>query len=129
MGQQQALLMVLLVVIIGTAIRVGLRVADEQNMQQNRDQLIAQMQNIYAFAEQYATKSISQGGGAGTYTGFKLPKAMSKTSVGTLKATVSGKKNLTIVGTGVVKGNNGKAVVRVTYTINARKLKKVAITN
>lgn len=129
MGQQQLLLSVLLVVIIAAAIRIGFRIADTENMQQNREQLIAQMQNIYALAEMHATKSKNQGGGAGTYTGFRIPKAISKSAAGTLKVTVSGTNNLTIVGTGVVKGNNGKAVVRVTYTIKKRALKKVAITN
>jgi len=129
MGQQQTLLLVLVTVVIGISIRVGFRMVNDQNMQQNRDQLMIQIQNIYAFAEQYATKPQKQGGGAGTYTKFTLPKRMKQSVSGTFKATVSGTTGLTIIGTGNVKGNNGTGPVSVTCTITKRKITKMKINN
>ena len=129
MGQQQTLLLVLVTVVIGISIRVGFRIVNDQNMQQNRDQLMIQIQNIYAYAEQYATKPQKQAGGAGTYTKFTLPKSMKQSVSGTFKATVSGKANLTIIGTGKVKGNNGTGPVSVTCTITKRKFTKMTTNN
>ena len=129
MGQQQLLLTVLGVVIIGISIRVGFRAVDAQYMQQSRDQLISHMQVVYANAEAFATRTKNQGGGAGTYTGFRLPKNMSQLISGTFTATVSGTTSLTIVGTGKIKGNNGKSVVSVTCKITKRKITKMTINN
>jgi hypothetical protein len=129
MGQQQMLLLVLVTIVVGISIRVGFRMVDNQNMQQNRDHLIIQTQNIYAYAEQYATKSQRQAGGAGTYTKFTLPNNMTQTAAGTFSATVSGTLDLTIIGTGNVKGNNGTSPVSVTCTITTRKITKVTINN
>jgi hypothetical protein len=129
MGQQQLLLLILVTIVVGISIRVGLRMVDDQNMQQNRDQLALQAQQIYALAEQYATKSQRQAGGAGTYTNFKLPKGMTQTVAGTFTATVSGTTGLTIIGTGNVKGNNGTGPVTVTSTITNRKITKTIISN
>jgi hypothetical protein len=129
MGQQQLLLLILGTIVIGISIRVGLRMADTQNMQQNRDQLALQAQQIYALAEQYATKSTRQAGGAGTYTSFKLSKGMTQSVAGTFTATVSGTTGLTIIGTGNVKGNNGTSPVTVTTTITGRKITKTIFSN
>ncbi len=129
MGQQQMLLMVLVTIVVGISIRVGFQIVDSQNMQQNRDQLMIQAQNIYAFAEQYATKSQRQAGGAGKYTNFSLPKSMKQTAAGTFTATVSGTANLTIICTGNVKGNNGTGPVSVTSTITNRKLTSTVVGN
>jgi len=129
MGQQQMLLLVLATIVVGISIRVGFRMVDSQNMQQNRDQLINQTQYIYAYAEQYATKSRGQAGGSGTYTNFTLPKNMTQSAAGTFIATVSGTSDLTIIGTGNVKGNNGTSPVSVTCTITKRKITKMTINN
>jgi hypothetical protein len=129
MGQQQLLLLILATIVIGISIRVGLRMVDDQNMQQNRDQLALQAQQIYAVAEQYATKSQRQAGGAGTYTNFTIPKGMLQTVAGTFTATVSGTTGLTIIGTGNVKGNNGTSPVTVTSTITNRKITKTVFSN
>jgi hypothetical protein len=129
MGQQQLLLLILGTIVVGISIRVGLRMVDDQNMQQNRDQLALQAQQIYAVAEQHATKSLRQAGGAGTYTNFTIPKGMRTTVAGTFTATVSGTTGLTIIGTGNVKGNNGTSPVTVTSTITNRKITKTVFSN
>ena len=129
MGQQQMLLMILATIVVGISIRVGFQIVDSQNMQQNRDQLMIQAQNIYGFAEQYATKSKRQAGGAGTYTNFTLPKSMTQSVAGTFVVTVSGTSNLTIIGTGNVRGNNGTGPVSITSTITNRKFAKMTTNN
>jgi hypothetical protein len=129
MGQQQLLLLILVTIVVGISIRVGLRMVDDQNMQQNRDQLALQAQQIYAVAEQYATKSQRQAGGAGTYTNFTLLRGMTTSVAGTFTVTVTGTTGLTIIGTGNVKGNNGTSPVSVTCTITSRKITKMTTNN
>lgn len=129
MGQQQLLLIVLGAIIVGISVRIGFRIVDAQYTQQNRDQMTLQMQNIYANAEQYATKSARQAGGGGAYTGFVLSKTMLKNTSGTYTAVVTGAKALTIVGTGVVTGNNGASPVLVTCTVTNRKIASTVTNN
>lgn len=129
MGQQQMLLMILVTIVVGVSISVGFQIVNNQNMQQNRDQLMMQAQSIYALAEQYATRSQSQAGGAGSYTNFAMPKSMTHSVAGIFIATVSGTLDLTIIGTGTVKGNNGTSPVTVTCTITQRKISRMMATN
>lgn len=129
MGQQQMLLTVLTIIVVGIAVRIGFRVTNEQNMSQNRDQLAVQMQIIFGQAEAYASRPKTQGGGGGSYRGFRLAKRLAKTDVGTISTSVSGSSNLTITGTGKVKGNNNKTPVRVVMTVTARKIKKISFAN
>lgn len=129
MGQQQMLLTVLTIIVVGIAVRIGFRVTDEQNMSQNRDQLMVQMQSIFAQAEAYAARPKTQGGGGGSYRGFTLAKRLAKTDAGTISTSVSGSSNLTITGTGKVKGTNSKTPVRVVMRVAARKIKKISFAN
>lgn len=121
MGQQQLLLVCLSVIIIGTAIYAGFRVAEMQNQNQSRDQLISHINVLNSQLQVYLQKPKSFNGGGGSAVGFKLPKALLKTPAGTFTYTRSG-QNVTFTGTGTVKGNNAKTSVRVTGRVAKNKL-------
>ncbi len=76
MGQQQLLLIILGVIIVGIAIAVGLSLFSAQSIQAAKDAMINDMNNIAAYAYQYKIRPTSMGGGGGTYTGLKLPTKM-----------------------------------------------------
>lgn len=76
MGQQQLLLIILGVIIVGIAIAVGLSLFSAQSIQAAKDAMINDMNNIAAYAYQYKIRPTSMGGGGGVYTGLKLPKGM-----------------------------------------------------
>ena len=113
MGQQQLLLVCLSVIIIGTAIYAGFRVAEMQNQNQARDQLISHINVLNTQLQVYLQKPKSLNGGGGSAVGFKLPKSLLKTPAGTFTYTRSGQK-VTFTGTGTVRGEKKKTNVRVT---------------
>jgi hypothetical protein len=76
MGQQQLLLIILGVIIVGIAIAVGLSLFSAQSIQSNRDAIINDMNNLAAQAYQYRIRPTSMGGGQGDYSSFAIPLKM-----------------------------------------------------
>lgn len=69
MGQQQLLLIILGVIIVGIAIAVGITMFSAQALSSNKDAILADINNLGADAFQHKIRPCSMGGGAGTYTG------------------------------------------------------------
>ena len=89
MGQQQLLLIILGVIIVGIAIAVGLSLFSAQSIQSNRDALINDLNNLAAQAYQFRIRPTSMGGGQGDYTAFSIPTKMRTNENGTYSASPS----------------------------------------
>jgi hypothetical protein len=76
MGQQQLLLIILGVIIVGIAIAVGLSLFSAQSIQSNKDAIINDLNNIAAQAYQFRIRPSSMAGGNGSYVGFSIPQKM-----------------------------------------------------
>ena len=76
MGQQQLLLIILGVIIVGIAIAVGLSLFSAQSIQANKDAIINDLNNIAAHAYQFKIRPSSMGGGQGSYSGYGIPSKM-----------------------------------------------------
>jgi hypothetical protein len=72
MGQQQLLLIVLGVIIVGIAIVVGIQMFKSNSSAACTDALISDLNNIAAKAQQFYVKPTSMGGGGNVFTGYKL---------------------------------------------------------
>ena len=90
MGQQQLLLIILGVIIVGIAIAVGLSLFSAQSVQSNRDAIINDLNNLAAQAYQFRIRPTSMGGGQGNYTGFSIPSKMKSNENGTYTSSISG---------------------------------------
>ena len=112
MGQQQLLIIVLALMLAGLAVYAGLRMSELYNQSSNMDQLSSNMHALVGYAETYAKKPVSQGGGAESFLGLTLTSGLLKTPSGEITYTVAAKK-LTFTATGVVTGKNAKANVKV----------------
>ena len=86
MGQQQLLLIILGVIIVGIAIAVGLSLFSAQSVQSNRDAIINDLNNLAAQAYQFRIRPSSMGGGQGDYTTFAIPSKMKTNENGTYVA-------------------------------------------
>jgi hypothetical protein len=89
MGQQQLLLIILGVIIVGIAIAVGLSLFTAQSIQSNRDAIINDLNNLAAQAYQYRIRPTSMGGGQGDYSGFAIPLKMKTNENATYSAAPS----------------------------------------
>ena len=74
MGQQQLLLIVLGVIIVGIAVVVGINLFNANAESSAKDSLVSQGTNIGALAQQYYKKPTSMGGGGNTFAGFDSTK-------------------------------------------------------
>lgn len=82
MGQQQLLLIVLGVIIVGIAVVVGINLFNANAETSTQDSIVSQGTNIGAMAQQYYKKPKAMGGGGGSFANFetdvfnKLPQQL-----------------------------------------------------
>jgi len=96
MGQQQLLLIILGVIIVGIAIAVGLNMMTQQNIDANRQAIITDMNTIAAKAALYWKTPAQMGGGGNAFTGFTIPTSLASNANGSYVAVIAGN---TITGT------------------------------
>lgn len=106
MGQQQLLLIVLGVIVVGIAVVVGINLFNANAVSSNRDGVVSDLNNLAAMAQQYYKKPTSMGGGGNTFTSWTLPLELDTTANGTYTATVAA-QSVTIVGTGTENNDAG----------------------
>lgn len=127
MGQQQLLLIVLGVIIVGIAVVVGINVFTAQNTNSNRDAVTSDLTTIAAQAQQFYKKPTALGGGGNTFTGFSIPANMLKNANGTYTATVTATE-VTIVGKGTTTLTaGGTDTVQVTMKVGSDKINSTTI--
>lgn len=98
MGQQQLILIILAVVIIGIAIAVGLTMLGAQSVNANRDAIISDMVDLAAAAYQYRIRPRILGGGGGSYIGYTIPVTLQSNDNGTFAVSSSAATQLSITG-------------------------------
>ncbi len=131
MGQQQLLLIVLGVIIVGIAVVVGINVFTASSANANRDAVTSDITTIASMAQQYYRKPTALGGGGNSFTGFTMPALSStaadntatatKTANGSYAAVVTA-TDVTITGTGTEKGQDGTNNVKVIIKVDKDKL-------
>lgn len=124
MGQQQLLLIVLGVIIVGIAVVVGINVFTASASQANRDGVVSDLTNLSSLAQQYYRKPAALGGGGNTFTGWDIPGQLRTTGNGTYTVTAA-PTNVVLIGTGTETGNNTTSAVQATMTVYADSIKTV----
>ncbi|MBT8379633.1 MAG: hypothetical protein KJN64_10400 [Ignavibacteria bacterium] len=127
MGQQQLLLIVLGVIIVGIAVVVGINLFNANATNANRDGVISDLNNLGAMAQQFYKKPTSMGGGGNTFTGWTIPTGLDSTANGTYLESVAA-QTVTIVGDGTEIGDDGSTVVQATCTVGPTTI-SVAVNN
>ena len=98
MGQQQLLLIILGVIIVGIAIAVGLSLFSAQSVQANKDAIVNDLNNLAANAYQYRIRPTSMGGGGNNYTGFTIPSKLATNENGNYTTSTVSAASVTFVG-------------------------------
>lgn len=114
MGQQQLLLIVLGVIIVGIAIVVGINLFTASSVEANKDAVIADNMNIAALAQQHYKKPSSMGGGNNSFAGFTIPTNLQSTANGTYTVGTGTSTSIVITGKGNVQNSAGKVYQVVT---------------
>jgi type II secretory pathway pseudopilin PulG len=110
MGQQQLLLIILGVIIVGIAIAVGLQLFQSGSLGANQDAIVNDVMNIAAHADQYRIRPVTMGGGGGKFTGYALPKRLEETGNGKYSAN-PGEDDITITGESLIFTSAEKVIL------------------
>jgi hypothetical protein len=88
-GQQQLLLIVLGVLIVGIAIAVGISSLSATNIQSQKDGMVNDLEIIAANAREYFMTPSRSGGGNGSYLNYTIPTKLAGTKFGQYTCTTS----------------------------------------
>ncbi len=123
MGQQQLLLIVLGVIIVGIAVVVGINVFTASSLQANNSAVISDLTTIGSMAQQYYRKPTAMGGGGNSFAGWEIPKSLEKTAnMGAKTTAVVTATKVTLTGHGTEKNDAG-ATLKVVYEVWADSMK------
>jgi hypothetical protein len=117
MGQQQLLLVILGVIIVGFAIAIGITLFGAQSVSSNRDAMINDINHLAMVAYQFRISLRSMGGGQGDYSTFVIPLQMRSNSNGLYSVTGAQANTLTFKATSV---NDASNTITVTVDSNGR---------
>ena len=125
MGQQQLLLIILGVIVVGIAVAVGITMFQDNAVSANRDAVTNDLVNLASRAQQFYRRPTALGGGGNSFVGLTADaagraKLTSKASNANGAYVISAAGTLTTVaiqGTGIEKGNNGTGVIDMTMNV------------
>jgi Tfp pilus assembly protein PilE len=128
MGQQQLLLIVLGVIIVGIAVVVGINVFTASSSSSNRDAVISDLTNLASLAQTYYRKPSALGGGNNLFTNWTIPTQLATTGNGTYTVTVAAQA-VTLVGVGTQTGNDNTNAVKATMVVGPTSITSTTINN
>jgi len=118
MGQQQLLLIVLGVIIVGIAIAVGITMFSSSSVSANRDAVVNDLNNLASKAQQYWRKPAEMAGGNRSFLNFALDTRDTANANGSYSVNVTADMVL-ITGVGKEIGNDKTTGVKVIDTVYA----------
>ena len=122
LGQQQLLLIVLAIIIVGIAIALSISLFRQNAIDTKRDLLINECIALAMNGQNYYKKPPNLGGGGRNFIGWTIPQSMTVTASGSYSATVF-RDSVVLTGTGndVVSGSDS-VKVRVSVYSDAYKV-------
>ena len=126
MGQQQLLLIVMAIIIVGIAIAVSIQLFRANAIDSKRDLLIEETTSLGLMALQYFKKPAEIGGGSQSFIGWTIPSQMVSTVNGNFMTSMVAADKVIITGTGteVVTGTDS---IEVQTTVTANEINSIII--
>ena len=126
MGQQQLLLIILGVIVVGIAVAVGITMFIDNAVSSNRDAITNDLVSLAARAQQYFRRPRALGGGQGSFSGLtsdisglrkltSLPNGQNAN--GSYSISASSVSSLSIQGLGVEIGDDGSTPVKLVMVV------------
>ena len=120
MGQQQLLLIVLGVIIVGIAVVVGINLFQSSARDANRNAVIQDLNTLAAKAQEYYRKPTSLAGGGNSFVGFTIPTGLGSNGNGTYTISSAGTATaIVFTGLGTEDGNTTGTKVSATATCSS----------
>jgi hypothetical protein len=108
MGQQQILLIILSVIVVGVAVAAGINLFSANAIEQKRNEVINECALLASEAQLYYRKPIALSGGGKSFIGWTVPHQYHTTVAGSFSATIISSEEVIITGIGneVVTAND-----------------------
>lgn len=121
MGQQQLLLIVLGVIVVGIAVLVAILIFQANAVDAKRNNVLNECITLAGMAKQYYLRPKMLGGGGNSFVGWKVPPSLQVTANGSFTASVFSDR-AEIIGTGneVVTANDSVKVQTNVYPDSIR---------
>lgn len=119
MGQQQLLLIVLAMIIVGIAVVFSITLFRQKAIDSKRDLLINECGNLAMDAMKYYKKPSTLGGGGNSFAGWSIPDILLKTATGNY-TTTTGNYSTTIFRDSVLIIGTGNEVVNGTDSVKVQ---------
>ena len=117
MGQQQLLLIMLSVIVVGVAIAMGIVIFSTNSIEQKRNEIINECILLASDAQLYFRKPVAMGGGGKSFSGWEIPNEYITTAVGAFSVVLVSTEEVKITGIGnEVATDNDLIEVEVTVT-------------
>jgi len=100
LGQQQLLMVVLAIIIVGIAIAISVQLFRSNAIESKRDLLIEETSSLATMAIQYYKKPQAMGGGGRSFVGWEIPSQMNQTANGNFMRAIVNASEVIITGTG-----------------------------
>lgn len=110
MGQQQLLLIMLSVLVVGIAIAMGVVLFNSSAVEQKRNEVINECSLLASEAQLYYKRPVALGGGGKSFTGWSVPSKYVTTEAGSFKVSAISAQEVTITGTGNEVVTDGDSV-------------------
>jgi hypothetical protein len=114
MGQQQLLLIVLAVLIVGIAMFIGVTLFTAHSIESNRDAIIADLGNLSAHAYEFYIRPVSMGGGGGDFKNYFIPAKMAVNENATYSVISADNKQIKFTGESI---SNPNSTVTTTFQV------------
>jgi len=125
LGQQQLLLIVLGVIVVGVAIALSITLFRANAIDRKRELLVNESHNIGSIAISYYKKPMMIGGGGQTFTGWQIPSTLQSTVNGSYTVQVSA-DNVVITGTGTEVVTGGDSI-KIETTVTGNEINSIII--
>jgi len=125
LGQQQLLLIILGIIVVGVAIAISITLFRANAIDRKREILVNESHNIGSIAISYYKKPKMMGGGGKSFSGWTIPTTLQSTVNGSYTAQVSA-SNVVITGTGTEVVTDEDSI-KVETTVTSNEINSVVI--
>ena len=109
MGQQQLLLIIVGIIIVGLSLLLVIKLFEVNALEANRDAVYADTMNLAGIAQHYYQLPKMISGGGGSFVGFVLPEQFNETGNGSYTVSDITANSITIIGVGKEHDKDGKS--------------------
>ena len=117
MGQQQLLLVILAIIVIGVSVAIASQLFLASAEDSNKDSIIAELTNLATLSLEYYPKPVMMAGGGRSFTNWQIPSQLDTSTSGTYTISQANNNQLILIGS-PIQGSGYTWNIRGTITKN-----------